>query len=80
MVHQDNADHPDGRLPKGYPEAFTPERYLSRVWNSGQDRQGTQPTSVIPENPSGWIGLLQSNDLRRHHWKNGDRKPERGRS
>src|SRR5206468_12710360 len=78
MVNENDADNPGGGFPIRYSESLPPEGYGPGGWNGAQNCQGPDPSSVIPKDPCCRIGLLQSYDLRHHHWDQSGREPERG--
>src|SRR5260370_32143894 len=77
MVKEDDADNPGGGFPTRQSESLPLEGYSPGRWNSAQDCQGPDASSVIPRDPCCWIRLFQSYDLRHHHWDKGGHEPER---
>ena len=63
MVKEDDADNPAGGFQIRRSESLPLEGDNSAGWNSGQDCQTPDASSVIPKDPCCWIRLFQSYDL-----------------
>ena len=77
VVREGNADNPDGHLPSRYSKWFKSVGYRPRSRYSAQNCQSPKAACVIPNDPCGRIGLLQSYNLRHNYWEKGRREPER---
>src|SRR5260370_1380083 len=77
MVKEDDAGNPTGSFRIRDSKSLPLEGQSPAGWNSAQDRQGPDASSVIPSDPYCRIRLFQSYDLRRHHWDKGGDEPER---
>src|SRR5208282_2300760 len=58
VINNRNTGDPQSDFPQGHSESLPSECNSPCGRNSGQHCQPTEPSGVIPENPSSWIVLM----------------------